>query len=193
MKQLPRIFFSALTGIILCQCVGGGSDGEKVSPQMTLQERVTSKPDMSKRSQFEKYFTSSNSKNGIGSHYQKQTHHSGSYVGAGGYAGLKEFKTGVSHFGKSKAQGLNMTYALGDKKAAGVSGSFKTDASRLGSKQAREGRSTFSGGDDVFKTRSALPRSQRTGREPLIIENIDAVTTKKSAYSEAEVKRLLGR
>lgn len=178
----------------LCQC---SSDGEKTAKKdyasMSLAQRSMQKPDMNRRSHFEKSITNSSSKNGAGSYFQHQAATAGSFAGVGSFAGQKAFKAKESRFGKTTARGLDLTYALGDMKASESGSQFDTEASKLGTMQAREGRAKFSGADDEFKTRHALPGSKRKGKEPTIIETIEATPTKKGAYSEEEVRKLLNR
>jgi hypothetical protein len=188
-----RLLFCLMTGALLCQCSSSKKkDSDPVG--MTLEQRSTQKPDASKRSRYEKYMNDPKmSKSSAGSFYQKQLYHSKNFEGGGSYAGQKQFKTSQSVYGRSKASGIDMTYALGKKQAAGMNSSFKTDVSRLGSQQARESNSVFSGADSTFKTKSALTRSQNIGKPPNIIENYNDRGGKKSAYSEDEVRKLLNR
>ncbi|MGV3661636.1 MAG: hypothetical protein ACO1TE_15720 [Prosthecobacter sp.] len=180
--------------MLLCHC-SAPEEKESSTKEMSLAQRTMQKPDTKVRSQFEKYITGSGSgmKTGAANWYQKQMHHSKGFNGGSAYAGQKAFKTGQSWFGKSKAPGMDMTYSMGGRQSSMASSSFKSGQSRFGSREAREGSSAFSGGNDVFGTRSALTRAKGTPEAPLIIENYEATSTKKSAYSEDEVKRLLGR
>ena len=179
--------------VALCQCYGPEKKNSDPSEQ-TLVKRTTSGVDLNKRSSFEKYMTDPKlAKGSAASYFSKQTHHSKSFNGGNSYAGLKQYKTSQSLFSK-RASGVDMTYALGDKQAGGAKNSFKTDVSRFGSQQAREGGSFFSGADQSFKTGLALPRSKGIGKGPKIIENYDdRGAGKKSAYSEDEVRKLLNR
>lgn len=194
MTAAIRLLICFSAGAVLCQC--SSPKKKKADPsEQSLVKRTTSGVDMNKRSSYEKYMTDPKlSKGSAGSFFQKQTHHSKSFSGGDSYAGQKQFKTGQSIFGKSKAGGFDMTYALGDKQAGGTKSSFKADVSRFGSQQARESSSMFGGADDSFKTGSALTRRKRTGKAPNIIENYnDMGGGKKSAYSEDEVRSLLNR
>ncbi len=192
MNRLLQLLICA-TGVVLCQC--SHSEKKKSKPsELSLAQRAMRKPDATERSQFEKYLSpSKDGKSGTAAHYQKQTHQSKSFSGGDSYAEQKPFKAGQSWFGKSKVQGMDTTYALGDQQAAGLGGTFKAGASNLGSKQDRAGDSTFRSSNDAFKAGSALTRSKRTGKAPLIIETIETQSIKKSAYTEDEVKRLLNR
>lgn len=196
MNPILRMLLCILLGVAACQCSSSSKKKKKNPAEMSLEERARRKPDnsmLNERSQFEKHLTSQMTGKGLsGSYLEKQKHHAGSFVGANEYAGGKQFKTEQSWFGKSKAPGMDMTYALGDKQAGSMSSRFKTDG--FDTRQAREGSSVFSGADGAFKTRSALTRSQNIGRAPNIIENYnDRGGGKKSAYTEDEVKRLLNR
>lgn len=194
MNSATRLLICFSTGVLLCQCIS--TEKKKSDPSdQSLIKRTTSGMDMSKRSSYEKYMSDPKlNKSSAGSFFQKQTHHSKSFSGTDSYSGQKQFKTGQSIFGKSKAKGLDMTYVLGDKRAGGTKNSFKTATSRFGSQQAHESKSMFGKDDNAFKTGSALTRRQSTGKAPHIIENYnDRGGGKKSAYSEDEVRKLLGR
>jgi hypothetical protein len=183
---------SLLLCLMLCHC-SAPEEKKKSTKEMSLAQRAMQKPDASVRSQFEKYIGGSGMKTGAGNFYQKQMHQSKGFNAGNSYAGQKQFKAGQSWFGKSKAPGMDMTYSMGGKQASMAGSSFKSGQSRFAGQSAREGGSAFSGGGDTFSTRSALTRAKGTPQSPLIIENIEATSTKKSAYSEDEVKSLLGR
>jgi hypothetical protein len=195
MNLTVRLLICLGASVLLCQC--SSTKKKKVNTaELPLEKRATMGVDMNKRSHFEKYMGDPKlAKGSAGSYFQKQSYHSTSLKGGKSYiGGQKEFKTSQTLFGKSKTKGLDMTYALGDKKALGIDHKFKTDASQFSNQQAREGKSVFSGADNVFKTRSALTRSKSTGKEPHIIENYnDKGNGKKSAYSEDEVRKILNR
>jgi|GEM_PF-783807 len=194
MNSFTRYLLCSFAGVVLCHCSGDGKNSEKKdTANMSLSQRSMLKPDENQRSRYEKYITDPKSQGTAGSYFQKQQHHSKNFNGGNSYAGQKQFKTDQSWFGRSKNKSADMTYALGDMQATGVDGTFKTDKSKLGGKQATENGSAFNASDRVFKTNSALPRSQRTAREPLIIENYNDQAGKPGAYTEAEVKKLLNR
>ena len=194
MNQPVRLLICISAGIVLCQC-SSTEKKKKDKSEMSLSQRAMAKPDDKQRSSFEKHITDPKMANGssAGAYFQKQMHHSKSFNGGDAYAGQKQFKTDQSRFGKSRSQSADMTYALGDKQPSGMNGAFKTDASRFGSQQAREGGSAFNGGDNIFKTGSALTRSKGTPQAPKIIENFNDRGGKASAYTEDEVKKLLNR
>ncbi len=190
------LLLCALTAGVLCQCSGG--DDKKVKKKdtanMPLAQRSMLKPDENQRSQYEKYIT--NPKNGVGgagNYFQKQVHQSKSFTGGSSYAGGKQFKAGQSWFGKSRAQGMDTTYSLGDRQSSMGREGFDAGQSKFGSQQAREGGSVFGGSDSMFKTGNALTRSAGAPRPPKIIENYNDMGGGKSAYSEDEVRRLINR
>lgn len=192
MNPLPPLLLCVLMAALLCQCSGTEEKSKNVK-EMTLAQRAMQKPDEKVRSQFEKYIGGKGMKGSTGSWYQRQMHHSKGFSGGNAYAGQKGFKAGQSWFGKSKAQGMDMTYSMGGKQASMAGNSFKSGQSRFTNQAANEAGSAFGAGGDVFSTRSALPRSQSGSKIPHIIENIEATSTKKSAYTEEDVKSLLGR
>jgi hypothetical protein len=195
MNATLRLLICLGAGVFLCQCTTTKKKKKEDPSEQTLMKRTTSGMDMTKRSKYEKYMSDPKmGKSSAGSYFQKQAHHSKTFSGSNSYAGQKQFKTSQSMFGKSKANGLDMTYALGDKQALSSKNGFKTDASRFGNQKAHEGNSLFSGADNQFKTGSALTRSKSFGKAPEIIENYnDRGNGKKSAYSEDEVRKLLNR
>lgn len=189
------LFLCISSALALCQC-STKTEKPKSTSEMTLQQRATLKPNQNQRSQFEKYITGSKGMKGsAGNYYQKQMHHSKSFNGGNSYAGQKQFKTGQSWFGKSKAPSMDMTYALGDHESSMAHSTFKANASRMGRQEAREGSASFYGSDNMFKTGSALTRAEGRPKAPVIIENRSDGTYsgKKSAYTEDEVRKLLGR
>jgi hypothetical protein len=193
MNHSARFLICLSAVAVLCQCSGPEKKKKTDLADMKLEQRAMLKPDDKRRSQFEKYLTGSNGlKGSAGTHFQKQMHHSKNFSGGNSYAGQKQFKTGQSWFSKSKAPGMDQTYALGNKTPSGLNDQFKADQSRFGGMQSRDGASAFNGPDN-FKTRSALTRSQNIGKPPSIIENYNDMGGKKSAYSEDEVRKLLNR
>lgn len=190
------LLLCALAVGLLSQCSGGEDRKaqKKDMASMPLAQRSMLKPDENQRSQYEKYIT--NPKNGVGgagNHFQKQIHQSKSFSGGSSYAGQKQFKAGQSWFGKSKAQGMDTTYSLGDRQSSMGREGFDTSQSRFGSQSAREGASVFGGSDSMFKTGNALTRSAGAPRPPKIIENYNDMGGGKSAYSEDEVRKLINR
>lgn len=189
-QPLPLLLSIAISAM-LCQC-SAPEEKKTSTKEMSLAQRAMQKPDPNVRSQFEKYIGGSGSKAGAGNWYQKQMHHSKAF-GGNSYAGQKSFKAGQSWFGKSKAPGMDMTYSMGGKQASMAGNAFKSGKSNFAGKEAREGGSAFSAGGDSFSTRPHLPRSRSGSMLPQIIENVEATSTKNSAYSEDDVKSLLGR
>jgi len=194
MNLTVRLLICLSAAVLLCHC--SGTEKKNVNTaDLSLEKRTTMGVDMNKRSQFEKYMNDPKlAKGSAGSHFQSQKYNAKSFNGGNSYAGMKQFKTRQTQFGKSKTKGFDMTYALGDKQAGGMNHNFKTDVSQFSNQQAREGKSIFSGADNTFKTGSALTRSKSIGKPPHIIENYnDKGNGKKSAYSEEEVRKLLNR
>lgn len=191
MNQPLPLLLGISAAMLLCHC-SAPKEETKSTKEMSLAQRAMQMPDEKVRSQFEKYIGGAGSKTGAGSFYQKQMHHSKSF-GGGSYAGQKSFKADQSWFGKSKAPGMDMTYSMGGGQSSMAGNAFKSGPSRFTNQGARENGSAFSGGGDVFSTRSALPRSQSGSKIPQIIGDYQGTSTKKSAYSEDEVKSLLGR
>lgn len=114
-------------------------------------------------------------------------------------AGLKSFKTGkfkTDNFsmGKKNSPFGNDQANLGVQKSSFGDDSFKTKGSSLGRMKANEGGDVFSGADDQVRARSYLPgtKSLEQNKRPYV--NTDpSVQQEKVAYTEDEIKRLLGR
>lgn len=186
-----------LCAVFLCSCglLGGGGKKKKKSAkpetERTLGQRLD-KPNLEKRSRYEKMMTSGGERN-IGSHYQKQMHHSGGY-------GTKAFNSGQNWHKVNYAAGLGAaSYAgqsfQGGSQASQMAGkSFDTSLNSEAGAMSRENRNFAREGGQFYDTNLALPRSQREGKFPKIIENRPSGSgAGDKTYSEDEIKRLLGR
>ncbi|MEZ5388112.1 MAG: hypothetical protein R3F13_21605 [Prosthecobacter sp.] len=196
MNPTSQILLCALAVGVLCQCTGGDDKKakKKDTSNMPLAQRSMLKPDENQRSRFEKFITDPKAgKGGAGNYFQKQVHHSNSFSGGNSYAGQKQFKAGQSWFGKSRAQGMDTTYSLGNRQSSMAGEGFDAGQSKLGARQSRDGASVFGGSDSIFKTGNALTRSAGAPKPPKIIENYNDMGGGKSAYSEDEVRRLINR
>lgn len=190
------LLLCVLAGAALCQCSGGDKKKPKKKDlaSMPLAQRAMLKPDENQRSHYEKFITDpKGGVGGAGNYFQRQTHNSKSFSGGSSYAGQKQFKAGQSIFGRSKAQGMDTTYSLGNRQSSMGGEGFKTGSSALGEQMAREGGSAFGGAGSMFKTGNALTRSAGAPRPPKIIENYNDMGGGKSAYSEDDVRRLINR
>lgn len=110
------------------------------------------------------------------------------YTGSSAYK-AKEF----SQSGKMSRAGSE-TFGESSKESRDAGQEFGTTDSRYGSQQARQGDQEFGARDKAFKTRmvSDAAKSQKKNVRPEIIPK-DEGEPDKTAYSEAEVRRLVNR
>lgn len=110
------------------------------------------------------------------------------------YQGAKAFEGAGNYDGGRKRSSLgNQSFAQSKKSPAEAGRTFDTGTSSLAGQRAREGGMQFEGGNEVFRTspnRDAL-RSQEKNDRPKFIELEEY--QRDPAYSEDQVKRLLGR
>ncbi|MES2735088.1 MAG: hypothetical protein V4672_02135 [Verrucomicrobiota bacterium] len=123
----------------------------------------------------------------------RKNYKSNQFSGSKAYTNTKDFKTGSFAGSSSQSSMGRQSFAQAGKKSSVADTTFKTDSSRFAGQKAREDSQMFSGSDDVFKTgsvRDAL-RSQQKNETPKFIELEEQ--KRDPAYSEAQVRRLLGR
>jgi len=178
----------ALLPALLCSC--GSSKKKKDPMSQTLGQRLD-RPDMTRQSSYQKFMDNSKDTGSMGSHFQKKSFRSSNYAAdqkAGGMS--RSYKTdSAKGFGESKY--ADSKFAQSDKGSLFSKKEFGTGSAFDAGKNSPSGNSVFSGANDIFGTRSALPKSLRTARPEKIIEERGSNTNQ--AYSEEDVKRLLGR
>lgn len=191
MNRTALIALALLPALLLCSC--GSSKGKKKKKDLmgqTLGSRLD-RPDTTRQSSYQKYMDNSKDTGNMGSHFQKQTFRSSNFAAdqkAGGMS--RSYKTdSAKGFGES--QYADSKFAQSDKGSPVSKKEFGTGSAFDAGKNSPSGNSVFSGANDIFGTRSALPKSLRTARPEKIIEQRGSNTG--TAYSEEDVKRLLGR
>ncbi len=116
-----------------------------------------------------------------------------SFTGAKPYASTPSYRA-EAWSGADRDSGLaGQAYARGDQVATGANDGFETPESALASQTARAGSQVFEGASSRFRTRAdrdAL-RSQQKNERPEFIELEEQ--KRNPAYSEDQVRRLLGR
>lgn len=131
---------------------------------------------------------SGNGKTLSGKHYKAS-----SFDGGKPYSRTPSYRAN-SWSGADRDSGLKgQTYARGDAVAPGYDAAFRAGDSRLGSQTARAGNQVFGDATSGFRThanRDAL-RSQQKNERPQFIELEEQ--RRNPAYSEEQVRRLLGR
>jgi hypothetical protein len=187
-----------LLPLLLGSCSSGGES--KAPPVMSqkMSERIAASRkrmgDMNDRSIYDKGMRSSYDKGKSTAGWQgKKSYKSNEYAGTKGYATRKEFKPSnySGPTGESALAAQNFSQA--DKAPGGMTGTFNTKASRLGNETAADGSQTFGGADSIFKTgsqRDALRSQVKNDRPKFVrLEEME----RKPAYTEDQVRRLLGR
>lgn len=185
--------------LALVACSSG--EPEKKSPPLMSQKMADRfaasrkrMGDSNDRSVYDKAMQSSIGKGkDTGGWLGKKSYKASQYGGNTAYTHTPGFKTSNYAAGDNKSNLQKQSFTQGDKKSSAANASFKTADSSLTDKAAREGRQTFSGEDEVFKTtsnRDAL-RSQEKNDRPKFIQLEEQ--SRKPAYSEDQVRRLLGR
>lgn len=191
MNLLALIASALLPVLLLCSC-GSSKDKKKKKDPMsqTLGQRLD-RPDLSRQSRYQKYMDNSKQADGMGSHFQKKSFRSSEFAGDQKAGGLsRSYKTdSVKGLGASKYAESSFTQS--DKGSAFSKKEFGAGSAFDADKASSSASSLFSRANDVFGTRSALPKSLRTARPEKIIEERGSDTSK--SYSEDEIKRLLGR
>ena len=189
--------FIILIACFLVGCSSAKSDKHKDLGGQPMSKRIANSMkrmnDPNDRSQFDKSMQASiGKKKGGASWFSRQKY------GARDYNGVKSFSTDsfkTKEFAEadhSSSMG-RQSFSERDKTPAYGDDSFRTGQSPFADKTMRDGSKTFSGADDVFKTKqdSRISKSAAKNNTPKFIELDDK--GRGSAYGEEEVRRLLGR
>lgn len=160
-----------------------------------MQTRLLAKPDTKHRSLYDKEMQASLGRKdrNMGGWLSSQKYKAGTYAGTKAYSVGKGFKTDSFDGGDKSSRMGRQTFDGTDKTSPMANDSFDTDASRFASKEARDGGQTFreSGSQfDTFANRAAL-KSQQKNDKPKFIELEE--NAKGPAYSEDQVRKLMGR
>lgn len=190
MKPTYFLALAILPVLLLGACGSGKSKKKKDLMGQTLGQRLD-RPDLSRSSPYQKYMNNASNGRNIAAKWQKHSHHQTTFGKADQVQGLNQFKTSEAGGLGSSKDGQAAFSGAGEASWLSRQG-FDTSTNRDGSKISRDGAGFFREGRRAFGADAALPSSQRMGREPKIIEN-RAMDSSGSAYSEDEVKRLLGR
>lgn len=191
MNRIAFIALALLPVLLLCSCFSPKGKKKKKDPMnQTLGQRLD-RPDLTRESSYQKYMTNSKEAGNMGSYYQKKSFRSSGFDADQKAGGMSQsYKTdAVKGFGASTY--AKSSFAQSDKGSLFTKKEFGTGSAFDAGKASSSGNSVFSGANDVFGTRSALPRSQRFARPEKIIEERGSDTSQ--TYSEDDIKRLLGR
>ena len=192
MNRIAFIALALLPALLLCSCDSAKDKKKKKKDLMgqTLGSRLD-RPDMTRESSYQKYMNNSKEAGSMGSYYQKKGFRSSNFAADQKAGGMNQsYKTDAAKgFGASSY--ADSKFAQSDKGSLFTKKEFGTGSAFDAGKASPSGNSVFSGADDVFGTRSALPKRLRTGRPEKIIEERGSDTSQ--TYSEEDIKRLLGR
>ncbi len=192
---LLRTLLCALTVLAAASCSStkGRSDS---SGERTFAQRLL-KPDVEKKSRFDKEFqTASAGDRGNGTWLtRKGFHTSDNASGSKTFGGVHGFKTKDFSQGSKTSSFGTQESRFGTQSSRMGKETFATKDSRFGSQQARQGSQIFHSGDKEFKTDefAAGMKSIRDNKRPMIEIGERDPQRNANAYSEAEVKRMLGR
>lgn len=191
MNRIAFIALALLPALLLCSCGSSKGKKKKKDPMsQTLGQRLD-RPDMTRQSSYQKYMDNSKDSGSMGSHFQKKSFRSSNFAADKKAGGMNQaYKTDTAK-GFGESQYANSRFSGSEKGSLLSKKEFGTGSAFDAGKGAPSGNSVFSGANDVFGTRSALPKSLRTARPEKIIEERGSNTNQ--AYSEEDVKRLLGR
>lgn len=196
----PRCFFClALLPFLLGAC-SSGEEPQKTPDVMSqrMADRIASSRrrmnDPNDRSVFDKAMQASVTKGkATGGWLGRKNYQANPYSGTQSYTNTGTFKTsGYSGADDKSAMG-KQGFAQSDKVSSSANDGFKTGSSAFADQSAREGNQTFSGAGDIFKTGAnrEARRSQEKNDRPQFI--VPAENAQKPAYTEEQVRRLLGR
>lgn len=189
-----------LTVLVICMlgCVMSSCSSKKkqsAPPTMSrsMSQRLT-KPDMGRRSVYDKEMQASfSSRKNTGPWLGKQKYSAKSFGNNKKFTQTPNYKTAEFSGNKENSKLANQTFAQKDKAPSFADQTFSTTESRFDNTKARDATRTFSDANETFKTasnRDALKAQQKNTR-PTIIQLEE--NEKKPAYTEEQVKRLIGR
>lgn len=175
-------------------------DKEKPDPlntQGSMQRRML-KPDMTKSHPFEKAFnTASAGDRGHMKSWGRKGFHSNDVAGMKEFGGgSRSFKAGeFSQAGKTSRWGSkDSSYGTQTNRMSGQN--FDTKSSRYEGQTARQNSQVFQQSGDAYKTGEFQPAKKSLDDNKRVVREIGSPTDSApsaNAYSEDEVKRLLGR
>jgi len=194
--KLPGLASALLACLLLPSCQHSKETTSSRSSQPRGMESRLLKPNMTKGNPFEKQFnTASAGDRGAMKSFGSKSYRAKDVGGLKSFGGVKNFKTGefsqagkLSHMGKETSRFSSQNSRMGKQ-------AFATKESRFGGMTARQDGQSFRGGNSTFKTndfqpgKKALDDNKRIYVEPGQLDPAQNA----SAYSEDEVKRLLGR
>lgn len=188
MKPLLLLLLTAL-----CSC---NSTGGKDTPPLMSQNMASrlTKPDFNKRSIYDKSMQATlNNKTDTGAWFGRQKHNAKMFTDTKAFSQTPEFKTSSYSRTFQKSHMGSQSFQQSDKVSRDASSTFSTSPSRFAEKTSRDAGKAFSGANDTFKTtsnRDAL-KSQQKNDVPEFIKLDEQ--NRKPAYTEDEVRKLMGR
>lgn len=177
-----------------CQQSSTSTSSSSSSPR-GMQSRLL-KPNMDKSSPFEKEFnTASAGDRGAMKSFGSRSYNAKDVSGLKNYSGVKNYKTAeFSQAGKQSRFGSSTSrYQTQDSRMG--SQAFATKDSKFGGMTARQDGKTFRDGNSVFQTSEFQParKSLDDNKQVYIEAGARDPSKNANAYSEGDVKRMLGR
>ena len=178
----------------LAACSSSSRKSDDSGGSMSMEQRIL-KTDFNKVSSYEKAFnTAGAGDRGQGSFFGKKS------VKGSDFGGLKNFKSGTFHTSEFAQSNKSSNFAskkgrFATKDSSLGNATFKTKTNDFSQEAAsRDGTKMFSQGDDTVKTRSFQPgeKSLKQNKRFVFIHE-QGSQQEKVAYTEDQVKKLLGR
>jgi hypothetical protein len=194
-RTLARLTCCAAASLALLSCQHGQKKSADTSSPRKLESRLLH-PDMKKSNPFDKEFnTASASNRGSTKYFGGKGFKTKDVGGIKNFGGVKSYHTGeFAQAGKANRMGAQASrFGKQDSRMGGQT--FATKDSRLGQQAAHQDGQTFHGSNDVFKTGDFQPASKSIkDNKRIFFERGETDNTKNAdAYSEDQVKRILGR
>ena len=183
-----------LSAIVLTMMLAACSSPKQENEPLKFEERIN-RQQKSMTSMYDKDFnTSSAGDRGGMKWFQKKGFHTDEFSGQKSYAGVKDYKTkGFSQAGKTSRYGSQDSH-LGKMDNRMGSSSYATKDSRYSSMSASQGDQSFQGSDRTFKTGEFQPAKKSINdNKRIFIDSSGEPEKSADAYSESQVRRLLGR
>ncbi len=145
------------------------------------------------RSHFDKTMQASLGGNKSAGWLSKQKHSTSDFNGVRSFTGMTAFKTQAFAGSDRKSQLSDQGFKQREKEPSFADNIFKTNQNPFANKMSRDDTRSFSGANDVFKTKANREglKEQKKNNTPEFIE-LDP-KERRSAYTEDEVRNLLGR
>jgi hypothetical protein len=194
---MNRIFHAVALALLLASCssqktskrdsLGGQPMSQRIANSMKRMQ------DPHDRSAFDKSMQASLGGNKSAGWLSRQKHSVGDYNGVKSFQAAQSFKTQAFNGGDMTSRLGTQAFNQREKQPSFADDTFKTTENPFSQKMSRDDTRSFSGANDVFKTKANREglKEQKKDNTPKFIELDEK--ERRSAYTEDEVRRLLGR